>query len=135
MHAGLLMCQGHLATCCFAQVDAVNSSHSHSLSLVQVTAAQQMLGVYLDRFRARLSPHNAQQVQLLAKVLQQLAAAMGATQHQAAAVAIGQGTAGLAASGTQGGVQGTAVSANDFLFSCRLDHVNFFSLLTWWVIN
>lgn len=121
------MSQGR-RVCCFAQVAAVNGVHTHEVGAGQVRAARLMLGGYLERFKARLAPRNAQRVQTLLVVAGRLLGAMGCT-------ADGPQAADQQAQGGEAAVAGAALRVNDFLFGAQLDGVNFFELLAWYAGN
>jgi chromosome transmission fidelity protein 1 len=57
-------------------VDAVNSAHSCGVGMGQLTGARRQLQAYLERFSSRLSARNAQQVQLLVRVVDMLTRAL-----------------------------------------------------------
>lgn len=58
-------------------MDAVNASHSCSVTLPQLRTCQRQLSAYWARFSARLAPRNARHLQLLMRIVAALMAALG----------------------------------------------------------
>jgi hypothetical protein len=84
---------------------------------------------YHERFRAALSPANAQQVLLLLRVAAALLARLAGRRPRDAAPAGGAGPEEAAAAA---GAAGTcAVRVNELLFDLGLDNINLFQLLRW----
>ena len=85
-------------------VDAINNSHSATLTRQEAEDAKKQLDHYFQRFRSRLSAHNARSVQKLIHVTNALI--KGFSQNSCMEV----------------------MTANDFVFSLGLDNVNMFQL-------
>lgn len=105
-----------------------------------LACAQRQVSAYLERFRAVLSPSNAQQVQLLLRVAAALLARLaGRGRRGAAAAAPGasaaeaEAAAAATAQGPRGGGGGGACvcRVNQLLFDLGLDNINMFHLLRW----
>jgi chromosome transmission fidelity protein 1 len=101
-------------------VDAINSSRSAALTAATAAAAARQLAAYFDRFRTRLAPGNARNIQSLLRVAEALARA-------AAPPAPAPAAPPAAAAAPPPG--GRALTVNDFLFSTGLDNVNMFRLV------
>jgi len=86
-------------------VDAINNSHSASLTMREAEDAKKQLDYYFERFRSRLSAHNARAVQKLIHVTNAL----------------------IKGFQVQNSCQ-EVMTANDFLFSLGLDNINMFQL-------
>jgi hypothetical protein len=90
------------------------------------------VAAYYERFRAVLSPANAQQVQLLLRVT----AALLGRLSRAAGGGGGGGAAGVAAAPArpqpaEAGGGACATRVNALLFELGLDNINMFQLLRW----
>lgn len=91
-------------------IDAINNSHSTTLSISGIKNAEKHLQFYFDRFRTRLAPKNAHTVQTLILVAQALVkrfpySSMATSQEHA-----------------------QVLTVNDLLFCTGLDNINMFEL-------
>eukprot|EP00890_Picochlorum_soloecismus_P002305 jgi/Picsp_1/3075/NSC_01297-R1_atp-dependent rna helicase ddx11-like protein 8-like len=85
-------------------VDAINNSHSATLTMREAEDAKKQLDHYFQRFRSRLSAYNARTIQKLIHVTNALIKGFGQNRCQ------------------------EVITANDFLFSLGLDNMNMFQL-------
>lgn len=96
-------------------VDAINSSHSTSLTREDLEVAIRQIEFYFDRFKTRLASRNAKTVQILLLAAQAILQWLRAVEK-------GNGTSQAKASGK------LAMDVNKFLLNIDLDNINMFQL-------